>query len=76
MDRWQILGACFVGGLGALTFLRIVGNEVVVKSRAIEALAEHERSERERLAEQAAQKRLQQDLEKQKTQKKASVTTG
>ncbi len=46
MDRWLVFGMLIAGGFGALTFLRIVGHEIVIQNREIEANA---KSARERL---------------------------
>jgi hypothetical protein len=51
MDRWLILAMVIAGGFAALTFLRIVGHEILIKNREIDATAEKAREEiKKRLA--------------------------
>lgn len=69
MDRWLIFGAAIAGGLGSLTFLRIVSHELAVKNRQIEMRVEREREEIKRRAEALAQERLQETLDEQNKQK-------
>lgn len=69
MDRWVIIGVVIAAWFGTLTFLRILGHELVVKNRQIELQVEKEREAIKRRAEEAEQERLQQVIDESNSNK-------
>ncbi len=72
MDRWVIFGMVVAGGFGALTFLRIVGHELVVKNQEIEVTAQRARDEIKKRLEAEEQERIHEVLESKRTAKKSA----
>lgn len=69
MDQWLIFGMVVAGGFGTLTFLRIVGHELIIKNREIEAVAETARQEIKKRLEAEEHERIEEALLAKKAEK-------